>query len=91
MKQSGKRKRGEGNNSEPEDDDGSSEKGRSRSCGGERALRKPSKRRRKEVRLLAKGAKMDKGIEVRSTDVRGGVANYKQKPVSSSRGAKWKQ
>nr|XP_056718983.1 probable fibrosin-1 isoform X1 [Euleptes europaea] len=51
MKQSGKRKRGEGNNSEPEDDDGSSEKGRSRGCGGERAMRKCSKRRRKEPSL----------------------------------------
>uniref|UniRef100_A0ACB8EWF2 Uncharacterized protein n=1 Tax=Sphaerodactylus townsendi TaxID=933632 RepID=A0ACB8EWF2_9SAUR len=48
MKQSGKRKRDEGNNSEPEDDDGNSEKSRSRRCGGERALRKYSKRRRKE-------------------------------------------
>ncbi|KAJ6653352.1 hypothetical protein lerEdw1_009252 [Lerista edwardsae] len=48
MKHSGKRKRDEGNNSEPEDEDGSSEKGRSRSCGGERALRKRSKRRHKE-------------------------------------------
>ncbi|XP_060112598.1 probable fibrosin-1 isoform X4 [Heteronotia binoei] len=47
MKQSGKRKRGEGNNSEPEDDEGNSEKGR-RGCGGERALRKRNKRRRKE-------------------------------------------
>ncbi|KAH0626372.1 hypothetical protein JD844_001314 [Phrynosoma platyrhinos] len=48
MKHSGKRKRGEGNNSEPEDEDGSSEKGRSRSCGGERAIRKRSKRRHEE-------------------------------------------
>uniref|UniRef100_A0A6J0VAE8 Probable fibrosin-1 isoform X1 n=1 Tax=Pogona vitticeps TaxID=103695 RepID=A0A6J0VAE8_9SAUR len=51
MKHSGKRKRGEGNNSEHEDEDGCSEKGRSRSCGGERALRKRSKRRHKEPSL----------------------------------------
>lgn len=55
MKHSGKRKRDEGNNSEPEDEDGSSEKGRSRSCGGERALRKRSKRRHKEVRSWRRG------------------------------------
>lgn len=57
MKQSGKRKRGEGNNSEPEDEDedGSSAKGHSRGCEGERALRKHSKRRRKEVRPCGEG------------------------------------
>ncbi|XP_044303923.1 probable fibrosin-1 isoform X3 [Varanus komodoensis] len=47
MKHSGKRKRGEGNNSEPEDEDGSSEKG----CAGERARRKRNKRRHKEPSL----------------------------------------
>ncbi|XP_042328247.1 probable fibrosin-1 isoform X2 [Sceloporus undulatus] len=51
MKHSGKRKRGEGNNSEPDDEDGSSEKGRNRSCGGERAVRKRSKRRHEEPSL----------------------------------------
>ncbi|XP_026567788.1 probable fibrosin-1 isoform X2 [Pseudonaja textilis] len=51
LKHSGKRKRGEGNNSEPEDEDEGSEKDRSQGCGGERALRKRSKRRHKEPSL----------------------------------------
>ncbi|XP_070800685.1 probable fibrosin-1 isoform X4 [Pituophis catenifer annectens] len=51
LKHLGKRKRGEGNNSEPEDEDEGSEKHRSQGCGGERALRKRSKRRHKESSL----------------------------------------
>ncbi|XP_026546817.1 autism susceptibility gene 2 protein homolog, partial [Notechis scutatus] len=51
LKHSGKRKWGEGNNSEPEDEDEGSEKDRSQGCGGERALRKRSKRRHKEPSL----------------------------------------
>ncbi|XP_026579608.1 autism susceptibility gene 2 protein-like [Pseudonaja textilis] len=51
LKHSGKRKRGEGNNSEPEDEDEGSEKDRSQCCGGERGLRKRSKRRHKEPSL----------------------------------------
>ncbi|KAG8148165.1 putative Autism susceptibility 2 protein [Naja naja] len=51
LKYSGKRKWGEGNNSQPEDEDEGSEKDRSQGCGGERALRKRTKRWHKEPSL----------------------------------------